>query len=192
MKVVAFNGSPHQEGNTRILINRVFRKLEEAGITCESVSLTAGEAIRGCRACMTCRETMDKRCVMDNDIINICIEKMLEADGIIIGSPTYFAALTPETKALIDRAGYVATANGKFLRRKVGVAVSAVRRAGSLNVFQAINNFYLINEMIIPGSVYWNMGIGKEIGEVESDTEGMNIMDRLGENMAWLLHKIND
>jgi multimeric flavodoxin WrbA len=191
MKVVAFNGSPRKEGNTALLIKRVFQKLEEAGIDCELVSL-AGNVIRGCTACRRCMQNQNKRCAVDTDIVNSCIEKMLEADGIIIGSPTYFASLTAETKALIDRAGYVAKANNSMLKRKVGAAVSAVRRAGSLNVFQAINNFFLINEMIVPGSIYWNMGIGREIGEVESDEEGLRIMERLGENMAWLLKKINE
>jgi len=191
MKVVAFNGSPRKEGNTALLIKRVFQKLEEAGIDCELVSL-AGKVIRGCTACRRCMQNQNKRCAVNTDIVNSCIEKMLEADGIIIGSPTYFASLTAETKALIDRAGYVAKANNSMLKRKVGAAVSAVRRAGSLNVFQAINNFFLINEMIVPGSIYWNMGIGREIGEVESDEEGLRIMERLGENMAWLLKKIKD
>jgi len=190
MKVIAFNGSPRQNGNTSILIKRVFRKLEEAGIACEMINIIEGKGIRGCRACGKCYVNKDKRCVMNDDMLNLCIEKMQEADGIIIGSPTYFAALSAETKALIDRAGYVAIVNNNMLRRKVGVAVSAVRRAGSLNVFQAINNFYLISEMIIPGSIYWNMGVGWEEGGVESDAEGMQIMDKLGENMAWLLQKL--
>jgi multimeric flavodoxin WrbA len=189
MKVVAFNGSPREKGNTWILINYVFRKLEEEGIECELVSL-AGNSIRGCTACMKCREARNQRCAVTNDIVNDCIEKMLKADGMIIASPTYFATLTAETKALIDRAGYVAKANNGMLKRKVGAAVSAVRRAGSLNVFQAINNFYLINEMIIPGSIYWNMGIGRDIGDVETDQEGIKIMEKLCENMAWLLRKL--
>jgi multimeric flavodoxin WrbA len=189
MKVVAFNGSPREKGNTGILINYVFKKLGEEGIECELVNL-AGNSIRGCTACMKCREVRNQKCSNNTDIVNDCIKKMLEADGIIIGSPTYFATLTAETKALIDRAGYVAKANGGMLKRKVGAAVSAVRRAGSLNVFQSINNFYLINEMIIPGSVYWNMGIGRDIGDVESDKEGILIMEKLGENMAWLLKKL--
>ncbi|SET60928.1 Multimeric flavodoxin WrbA [Natronincola peptidivorans] len=189
MKVVAFNGSPRKDGNTEILIKHAFKKLEEEGIQCELVNL-AGQTIRGCTACMQCRKNLDKRCVIETDIVNDCIEKMLEADGIIIGSPTYFATLTAEAKALIDRAGYVAKGNNNLLKRKVGAAVVSVRRAGALNVFQAINNFYLINEMIIPGSIYWNMGIGKDIGDVESDEEGFLTMEKLGENMAWLLKKI--
>ncbi|UMZ74156.1 flavodoxin family protein [Natranaerofaba carboxydovora] len=191
MKVTAFNGSPRKNSNTAALIKKVFEPLEKAGIECELVSL-AGKEIKGCKACGKCRENLDKRCVMDDDIVNDCIEKMLESDGIIIGSPTYFATLNAETKALIDRAGFVAKGNDHMFRRKVGVAVAAVRRAGSMNVFQAINNFYLINEMIIPGSIYWNMGMGKGEGEVDNDEEGMKIMEILGENTAWLLNKIKE
>ena len=188
MKVVAFNGSPRKAGNTAILIGHVFKKLEEERIDCELINVF-GKISSGCRACNLCAKNMNRRCANDSDELNYFLEKMTAADGIIIGSPTYFAAVNAETKALIDRAGFVAKRNGGMLRRKVGAAVVAVRRAGALNVFQAINNFFLINEMIIPGSIYWNLGIGREIGEVENDAEGIMIMEKLGENMAWLLHK---
>lgn len=189
MKVVAFNGSPRKDGNTGILINQVLGKIKESGIETELVNLS-GQVKRGCTACLKCRETLDKRCIFDDDIVNECIAKMLEADAIIIGSPTYFASLTAETKALIDRAGYVAMGNGRLLNRKVGAAVTVARRAGSINVFQAINNFFFINGMIVPGSTYWNLGIGREIGDVESDEEGLKTMTELGMNMAWLMKKI--
>jgi multimeric flavodoxin WrbA len=125
-----------------------------------------------------------------DDIANSCVEKMLASDGIIIGSPTYFAALTPETKALIDRCGMVSRANGDMLRRKAGAAVVAVRRGGAINVFDTINHFFTIGQMIIPGSSYWNVGIGRNIGDVEADEEGIKTMQTLGENMAWLLKRI--
>jgi multimeric flavodoxin WrbA len=189
MKVVAFNGSPRKDGNTGILIKHVLSRIEEAGIDTELVNLS-GQINRGCTACLKCRENLNKRCVFDDDIINECIEKMIEADGIIIGSPTYFASMTAETKALIDRAGYVALGNGSLLRRKVGAAVTVARRAGNMNVFQGINNFFFINGMIVPGSTYWNLGIGRDIGDVESDEEGIQIMQELGTNMAWLMKKI--
>lgn len=189
MKVVAFNGSARKDGNTSKLIGHVFRKLEAEGIECEMIQL-AGNLIRGCTACTQCRKYKNRKCAIDNDIINSCIAKMDEADGIIIASPTYFANVTAETKALIDRAGYVSLSNGRMLKRKVGAAVVAVRRGGAINVFNAINEFFLINEMIIPGSIYWNMGMGREIGEVESDEEGIRTMEVLGDNMAWLLKKV--
>lgn len=115
---------------------------------------------------------------------------MIEADGIIIGSPTYFANVSSEVKALIDRAGMLAIANGYSLKRKVGAAVIAVRRAGATNAFDAINKFFLINQLIVPGSVYWNLGVGFEREDVGNDEEGLKTMKLLGENMAWLIKKI--
>ncbi|MHC4431335.1 MAG: flavodoxin family protein [Planctomycetota bacterium] len=189
MKVVAFNGSARKDGNTAILIRRVFSELKAAGIETEMVQL-AGKKIRGCTACGKCYQNKDKKCVVDNDILNECLEKMVAADGIILGSPTYFADVTTETKALIDRSGFVARANSDMLQRKVGAAVVAVRRAGAIHVFDSINHFFLISQMIIPGSFYWNLGIGRKPGEVELDSEGLETMQILGRNMAWLLKKI--
>jgi len=191
MKVVAFNGSARKDGNTAILIRKVFGALEAEGIETELFQL-AGKKIRGCTACGKCYENKNKKCVVDNDVLNECLEKMVEADGIILGSPTYFADVTTETKALIDRAGFVARANSDMLRRKVGAAVVAVRRAGAIHVFDTINHFFLISQMIVPGSFYWNLGIGRKPGEVEQDSEGLETMELLGQNMAWLLKKIGE
>lgn len=191
MKVIAFNGSPRPEGNTALLINTVLNRLQQAhDIQTELIHL-AGKPVRGCAACMKCRTNQTPHCVITNDIINECIAKMIEADGIIIGSPTYFANLTTETKALIDRAGYVTRGNGNLLKRKVGAALVAFRRAGAINVFNAINDFFLINEMIVPGSSYWNLGVGRDAGDVANDAEGVKIMETLADNMAWLLQKLH-
>ncbi len=189
MKVVAFNGSPREDGNTHYLINNVLEILQQEGVETELIQL-GGHKIKGCLACMKCFENKDKQCNTKNDIVNECIEKMVEADGIIIGSPTYFANVSTEVKALIDRAGLVSIANDHMLKRKVGAAVVAVRRAGATNVFDAINKFFFISQVIVPGSVYWNMGFGLNKEEVKDDDEGINIMRVLGENMAWLLKKI--
>lgn len=190
MKVIAFNGSPRKKGNTATLINYVIGELQKHGIESEFFQL-GGEQIHGCRACYKCFENKDRRCSVKNDILNECIEKMLGADGIILGSPTYFVNVSTEMKALIDRAGLVAKANDDMFRRKPGAAVAAVRRAGSVHVFDAINHFFLINQMIIPGSSYWNMGVGLDPGDVEKDEEGITTMKTLGENMAWLLKKVS-
>lgn len=190
MKVVAFNGSPRKEGNTASLIKHVLDELEKEGIETETIQI-GGKNVHGCIACAKCFESKDKRCVIDKDIINECIEKMLEADGVILASPTYFSDLTPELKALIDRAGFVAKANSEMFRYKVGAAVVAVRRAGSVHAFDSINHFFTISQMIIPGSSYWNIGIGLAEGDVEKDEEGIQTMQILGQNMAWLLKKIN-
>ncbi len=190
MKVVAINGSARKDGNTAILIKHVFAELEAEGIETELVQL-AGKKIQGCRACYNCFANKDRRCSVKNDVANECIAKMIEADGIILGSPTYFSDVTAEMKALIDRAGFVSRANDFLFKRKVGAAVVAVRRAGATHVFDTINHFFLIGQMIVPGSIYWNIGIGRNIGEVEKDEEGLQTMKHLGENMAWLLQRIH-
>ncbi len=189
MKVVAFNGSARKDGNTALLLKRVLKVLEAEGIETELVQL-AGEQIRGCNACRTCYEAKNKQCAIEGDKVNGYIAKMLEADGVLLGSPTYFSMMTPELKALIDRAGYVARANNDMFKHKVGAAVVAVRRAGAIPTFDAINHLFLISQMIVPGSSYWNIGIGLKKGDVESDEEGMKTMDDLAKNIAWLLKKI--
>ncbi len=190
MNVVAFNGSARRDGNTAILVRRALEELEKEGIETELVQL-AGERIRGCTACRGCVANQDGRCTIDDDDVNECIRKMVEADGIILASPTYFADVSAEMKALIDRAGFVARANGGLFRRKVGAAVVAVRRAGAIHAFDSINHFFFISEMVVPGSSYWNLGFGHAPGEVESDQEGIETMRVLGSNMAWLLKMIN-
>jgi multimeric flavodoxin WrbA len=191
MKVVAFNGSGRKDGNTAMLIAEAFKPLEAAGIETEMIQLAGGKAIRGCTACYKCVENQDKRCVVGNDIVNECIEKMIEADGIILASPTYFADISAELKALIDRAGLVMRVNDNQLSRKVGAGIVAVRRAGAIHAYDSINHFFLISQMIVPGSSYWNIGVGRNIGDVQQDDEGLQTMTDLGENMAWLLGKLN-
>jgi multimeric flavodoxin WrbA len=189
MKVIAFNGSGRKDGNTAILIRRVLKALEEEKIETELIQL-AGEPIHGCTACRTCYETKNERCIIEDDGVNEYVQKMKAADGIILGSPTYFSMMTSEMKALIDRTGYVSRANGHMFKHKVGAAVVAVRRAGGMPTFDAINHFFLISQMIVPGSIYWNVGVGNKKGEVEADTEGLETMENLGRNMAWLLKKL--
>jgi multimeric flavodoxin WrbA len=189
IKVVALNGSARKGGNTAILLRCVLKELESEGIETELIELS-GARIHGCLACRKCSQNKDRRCAQKDDMGNALIEKMEQADGILLGSPTYVADITPEIKALMDRACLVSGANGGLFRRKVGAAVVAVRRAGAIHAFDALNHFFLISEMIIPGSSYWNIGIGREIGDVERDEEGMRTMKTLGQNMAWLLKKI--
>jgi multimeric flavodoxin WrbA len=190
MNVVAFNGSPRKDGNTSVLIRQVFAELEKEGIATELVHV-GGKPIRGCTACMKCGENKNSQCVITADSLNDHLEKMFAADAIILGSPVYFSDVTSEMKALIDRAGFVSRQNGHRLRRKVGAAVVAVRRAGALHTFDTLNHFFLINQMVVPGSSYWNVGIGRAPGEVNADEEGMQTMRDLGNAMAWLLKKIH-
>jgi multimeric flavodoxin WrbA len=189
MKVVAFNGSARKGGNTAILLGYVLGELAQEGIETELVEL-AGAKIHGCLACRKCSTRKDRRCSQTDDMGNACIDKMAGADGILLGSPTYVTDVSPEIKALIDRACLVSGANGGMFRRKVGAAVVAVRRAGAIHAFDTLNHFFLITEMIVPGSSYWNIGFGRERGEVEKDEEGIRTMKTLGRNMAWLLKKV--
>jgi multimeric flavodoxin WrbA len=188
MKVVAFNGSPRKKGNTYHCIQIVREVLQKEGIATELIQL-GGSDVNACRACYKCFEKKNKRCIQ-KDGFNLMMERMIAADGIIIGSPTYFANVSPEVKALIDRAGLVAIANDYLLSRKVGAAVVAVRRAGATHVYSSINYFFGINHMIIPGSSYWNLGVGLDPGDVLKDKEGVVTFRDLGENMAWLLRKV--
>lgn len=189
MKIIAFNGSPRNNGNTAIMINHALAVLDKYHIETEIIQV-GGKALRGCAACGWCGKNPVKKCVISDDPINEWISKIDVADGIIIGSPTYFANTTAEIKALIDRVGYVSRRNGDLLQRKIGAAVVSFRRAGAINVFNAINDFFLINQMIVPGSSYWNIGMGREPGDVASDAEGLKTMETLAENIAWLLKLI--
>ncbi len=189
MKVIALNGSARRDGNTAILLRYVLAELESEGIETELVQLS-GKKIHGCLGCRACFSRKDRRCAQKGDAGNEILDKMAAADGVLLGSPTYVADISPEIKALIDRACMVARANGNLFRRKVGAAVVAVRRAGAIHAFDSLNHFFLISEMIVPGSSYWNIGLGREKGEVEKDAEGIETMKVLGRNMAWLLRKL--
>ncbi|MDT8902860.1 flavodoxin family protein [Anaeroselena agilis] len=189
MKVIGINTSPRKDGNTALLIKTVFGELEKHGIETELLQV-GGRPVRGCMACGACRENRDRRCVIADDFVNDCIAKMIAADGIILGSPTYFADVNAEMKALIDRSGYVARGNDYLFKHKAGAAVTAVRRGGATHTFDTINHFFHLNQMILVGATYWNMVYGREIGDVANDEEGMANMRSIGENMAWLLNRI--
>ena len=190
MRVIAFNGSARKDGNTAILIRQVFAELNREGIETELVQL-AGKTIAGCIGCGVCGVNKVKRCAIKTDAANKCIEKMLAADGIILASPVYFADITANVKALMERAGMVGKRNDHMFRRKVGAAVVAVRRGGAMHAFDSLNHFFFIEQMIVPGSSYWNIGIGLQPGDVNQDEEGLGTMKDLGENMAWLLKKVH-
>lgn len=191
MKVVAFNGSPRRGGNTEALLNEVLKPIEQAGIETELIQI-GGQRMRGCTACGACFEKKDQSCIIDDDMINDCIAKAVEADGIVLGSPTYFTDVSAEMKAFIDRLGFVAVANGGMLRRKLGAAVVAVRRGGGIHVFDTINHLFQMSQMILVGSTYWNLGYGLDKGDVKSDDEGLRNMADLGETIAWLLPRLRD
>jgi len=185
MKVLAINGSPRKEGNTHVLLEAVLASMRQAGWETDLVQI-GGQSIHGCRACGVCMTRRDLQCGSGKDVFNEVFERMLRADAIVLGSPTYFADVSTEMKALIDRAGFVAMANGSALAGKLGAAVVAVRRGGATHAFDTMNHLFFISQMVVPGSTYWNLGYGLEPGEVAGDAEALRNMQHLGQAMAWL------
>ena len=186
MKVVAFNGSPNKEGNTWHALKMVTAELEKEGIGTEIVHV-GNKVIRGCIACGQCAKNRDEQCVLPGDEVNGWIQKMKQADGIILGSPVHYSAIGGTMKSFLDRAFFVTGVNDGMLRHKVGASVVAVRRSGGLPTFDQLNNFLNYAEMLLPTSNYWNVIHGRNPGEVTQDSEGVQIMRVLGKNMAWLL-----
>lgn len=186
MKALAINCSPRKGGNTETLLRKALEPIAEAKHGVEFMQV-GGTRIHGCTACGACGRMKNRRCVIDEDMFNMVFAKMLDADAILIGSPTYFANMSAEAAALIGRAGYVALANGGLLRRKIGAGVASMRRGGAVNVVDGIHRLFLINQMIVPGSTYWNFGLGTAPLDVLDDGEGLRNMRDLGEQIAWLL-----
>ena len=189
MKVIGINGSARKGGNTSILIQKVFEPLEAEGIETKLVNL-GPKSVNGCLACMKCFEKQDGHCVQTKDALNELIDEMKTADGIILGTPVYVADISAQLKCFIDRSAVVANANGNMFKRKAGAAVVAARRAGAVSALHSINSYFAHAEMIIVNSTYWNMGFGMDKGEVTQDGEGLQTMNNLGKNMAWLIKSI--
>ncbi len=186
MKVIGFNGSPRKDGNTGILIRRIFNELEKEGIETEFVQLSY-KKIHGCIGCYKCLENKDRRCAVNDDDANAYIEKAAQAQGVILGSPVYFMDVTPEMKALIDRVGFVSRSNGGMFRNKIGALVAAARRTGAVHTLDTMSHFFLSTEMIIVGRA---IGLGWEKGDVQKDEEGLLLASALGKRMAGLLQKL--
>jgi multimeric flavodoxin WrbA len=186
MKVIGFNGSPRKDGNTNTLIGYLLREIEKEGIQTELISLSA-KPIHGCIACYKCFENQDQRCAVKNDAANEYIEKIIAAQGIVLGSPSYFQDVTAEMKALIDRAGFVGLANGRIYKNKVGASVSCFRRSGGMHTIETMNHFFFGNELIIAGRA---MSVAREKGEVEKDEEGVQAAQALGQKIAWIVKKL--
>jgi multimeric flavodoxin WrbA len=185
MLAVAVNGSPKKNGNTSQLLNLVLKPLQEAGWETKLLQV-GGSGIKPCCACFKCHKLKNNSCALEADRFNEIMPELIKADAIILGSPTYFGSLTPEMKSLIDRAGIVSMGNGKLLQGKIGAGIAAVRRGGGIAVVDAMNRFFFISTMIVPGSTYWNMAYGLMPGDALKDEEGVNNMNHLGRMIAWL------
>ena len=190
MKVLAINSSARKDGNTAILINRVFEELNKEGIETEMIQL-AGQMIEPCKACWACGG--QENCVHRKDSFREIFDKMKEADGIILGSPVYTANVSANMQAFLERASVVTDMNREagLFRHKVGAAVTAARRGGAVNALDAMNHFFLLQEMFVVGSCYWPLAYGQKSGDVQNDKEGMNTMSVLGKNMACLLKTLD-
>ncbi|WP_018125519.1 flavodoxin family protein [Desulfovibrio oxyclinae] len=185
MYAVAVNGSPRKGGNTETLLKATLEPLEQSGWETELVQV-GGRKVRGCIACNKCFEEKNGTCIAHDDLFNELMEKIVRADALVFGSPTYFSDVSAELKAVLDRAGYVGLANGGLLRGKIGAAVVAVRRGGGIHVYDSINHMFLMSQMIVPGSIYWNLGYGLNKAEAAGDEEGMRNMGNLGRTIDWL------
>ncbi len=190
MKVIAFNGSPRKNGNTHRALQLALDALAKEGIDTELVDM-GSETVAPCQACRMCRQKKDRRCKIEDDRVNEWIAKIADADGLLIGSPVYFGSMTAQTKAFIDRVGTVNRANSDLFKRKVAAAVAVNRRAGALATFHELNDFFLIGQMIVVGSTYWNIITAQDAGDIDRDEEGQRIMRDLGRNMAWALKKLH-
>jgi multimeric flavodoxin WrbA len=189
MKVLGISGSPRRGGNTDILIHTALGVLAENGLETEFLSL-ADRPVKPCLACGRCFQSEVIQCLQEDPAFEGILEKFAVADGVLIGSPVYFGSATPQMMSLLDRVGYVARRHPQLLRRKVGAAIVVARRAGQNFTFAQLNYFFLISEMIVPGSTYWNVAVGREKGEVQDDREGMETVKTLARNMAWLMKKL--
>jgi multimeric flavodoxin WrbA len=186
VKIIGFNGSPRKDGNTTALFGYLFREIEKEGLETELVSLSA-KAIHGCIACYKCFENQDRQCAVKNDAANEYIEKMISAQGIVLGSPSYFQDVTAEMKALIDRAGFVGLANGRMYKNKIGAALCCFRRSGGMHTIETMNHFFFSNELIIAGRA---LSVARDKGDVEKDQEGIQNAQTLGQKIAWMAKKL--
>lgn len=186
MKVIAINGSPRKEGNTALALDAMAEVLKAEGIDTEVIHV-GNQAIRGCLGCGTCARKKDEQCVIKDDAVNGIIQQLKSADGIILGTPVYYAGIAGTMKCFCDRAFYVASANGGLFDSKVGTAVVSARRSGTTPTFAGLNYYLQISKMLIAGSSYWNNVHGGLAGEAGADAEGLQTVRNAARNMAWLL-----
>ena len=190
MKIIAINGSPHENGNTWVALKTIGEVLGKEGIDFEILHI-GNKNIHGCMACSKCAKNQDEKCSIRNDDLNRYLPAIKEADGLILGSPVYYSGIAGTMKCFLDRLFYVSSANGNWMRHKIGTAVVAVRRSGGSMTLDSLNHYLTISEMIVPSSTYWNIIHGRQEGEAEQDMEGIQTLQLLGANMAWMLKTIH-
>jgi multimeric flavodoxin WrbA len=186
MNVIAINGSPRERGNSYHALSRLRQGLKAEGIGFEIVQV-GDKAIRGCIGCGSCWKRANGTCVFTDDIVNECVAKLRDADGIVLSSPVYFSGVAGAMKCFLDRAFYVAGASGALFRHKVGASLVAVRRSGGSSTLDCLNHYLTYSEMIVATSNYWSIVHGGAPGEVEKDAEALQTVDVLARNLAWVL-----
>ena len=185
MKVIGINGSPRKDGNTFFALEAMSKQLQKEGVEVEIIHVGA-ESIRGCIGCGYCKSSEENLCVFKDDIVNETIKKLREADGMIFGSPTYYAGIAGTMKSFLDRVFYTNAGAQKF-KNKVGTSVGIARRAGAVDVVHQLNNYFQLAEMVVPQTQYWSIAFGLQKGEILEDLEGMQTLRRNASAFAWLL-----
>ncbi|MCL1910893.1 MAG: flavodoxin family protein [Leptospirales bacterium] len=190
MKALAINGSPRKEGNTAFALQQIGSSLKEEGIDFEMAHI-GHKAIHGCIDCGKCARNADDKCASFDDEVNEILPLMRDADVLLLGAPVYYSGIAGTMKCFLDRSFFVAGVNKGRFRHKIGASVVAVRRSGGMTSFNTLNHYFLISEMIVAGSSYWNVIHGRKPGEAAQDLEGIHTMRTLGKNIAWLLKMKN-
>lgn len=183
MKVVAINGSPRKNGNTAAALRIMGEELEKDGITTEIIDV-GGEAIRGCMGCGYCKTSENNQCVFKEDLVNATAQKMREADGLILGAPTYYGGIPGTMKCFLDRAFY---SSASYFQYKAATAVAVVRRTGGIEVLHQLKNFLELVRTVTPPSQYWMVGYGMQKGELLQDEEGVQTIRHNARSLAWVL-----
>jgi multimeric flavodoxin WrbA len=189
MNAVLLCGSPRKNGNTEYLLNRCAERFEMANVKTHLIHC-ADVNVLPCKACGACRKLANGTCAITSDDFNEVFSRLCAADIIISGSPVYFGSATPNIMSILDRSGYVSRSNGNLFSRKIGGPLVVARRAGQNFTYAQLIFWYMINDMIVPGSSYWNISFGREPGEVSNDKEGVATIDRFAENIIWLAGKV--
>lgn len=189
MRALAICGSPRKNGNTEILLDRALSALERGGHSTRMLRIS-DVTIKPCGACGSCQQTRNGTCALTGDDFPAVFQAMREADILLVGSPVYFGSATPQLMALLDRSAYVARSSGNLFSRKLGGPIAVARRAGQNFTLAQLLMWYMINDLVVPGSSYWNMASGRMPGEVEQDEEALQTVDRFAENLLWLAEKL--
>lgn len=191
MNVIGINGSPHGDGNTFTALSIAGEIFKQNRIDYEIFNVGM-KAVQGCTGCNACGKNKNEECIFTKDVVNEGIQKIKNADGIILASPVHFSGIGGNMKSFLDRAFYVAGANEGLFRHKVAASLVAVRRSGGVTTVDQLNHYITYSEMVMATGNYWNVIHGRKVGEAEQDTEGAQAIEVTAENMVWLMRLIEN